>query len=117
MSAETDLYARLISNATIADEAGTRIYPVILPDNVTYPAITYSVVSQVPEASYGCDQFRFQIDIWAATYAAVKSLRDALVQMVDDAPNYWLSGGGDRYEDNSEILHQSLDVFVLHERM
>jgi hypothetical protein len=53
--------------------AGSRIYPQILPQDVTYPAISYTEVSAIRTHAMGTDspvvRVRVQVDAWAVTYA------------------------------------------------
>ena len=41
---EEDLYTYLTSDPTVSGYVSTRIYPVKMPQNVTYPAITYQLI-------------------------------------------------------------------------
>lgn len=45
------IYNILSNNAAVSAIVGTRIYPMRLPINTAYPAITYQLVSDVPENS------------------------------------------------------------------
>lgn len=82
MSFETDLRGYLIANGSpVKTLIGTRVYPVVLPQNVTYPALQYSTVSaqrgyRMTGPNYLPMQ-RVQIDAWALTYAEARSLADA----------------------------------------
>ena len=44
MIADRYIYAKLIADAGVAALVGTRIYPVIAPQDAVYPLITYSAV-------------------------------------------------------------------------
>ena len=58
--------------------ASTRIYPLLLPQSPTYPAITYQQISSVASHAMGADSplrvVRIQVNSWADTYAAAQSL-------------------------------------------
>lgn len=78
---ETILYARLSGYSGLTALVGDRIHPVILPEGVTYPAVTYQRISTYPRDSSmsvdnGLVRARFQISIWADTYASVKSVKE-----------------------------------------
>ena len=88
MTVETDLYTAITGDGTISGVIGTRFYPAISPDAVVYPLMVYNTISGVPLASNGCNQSRIQLDIYAGTYAVVKSLRDA-VQVLANATGDW----------------------------
>ena len=58
--------------------AGGRVYPIVLPDSVSLPAIVYQRISSVPITSLdgdsGLDSVRIQISVWGNTYKEVKDL-------------------------------------------
>jgi len=62
------LRAFLLSDAPVAALVGTRIYPVKLPQNVTYPAMTLLRVSSAPptplKGKTSLNHERIQIDCW-----------------------------------------------------
>lgn len=83
----------------ITDLVGQRIYPIKLPQNVVYPAITYFMVGERHELASGVNpgivEGRWQVNAWGST---VKSARD-----VAEAVRL----GFERYRgtaDNTEIL-------------
>jgi hypothetical protein len=89
MSLETGLYAALAADGTVAGLVGTRIYPGIMPQGVTYPAISYQRISTVrTNMLSGVDDFtqvRIQIDCWDDGYSDVKTLANAVVSAIDGA--------------------------------
>lgn len=115
MSVETTLYDAIVGDATLAALIGTRCYPVKLPDNVVFPALAYSVISQSPLGSGGCAMARVQVDCHAATYAAVKTLRDGLVALAMATSGWWYSGGPDAYLDVSGHYQQPIDFMIPYE--
>ena len=74
MSAGEALFARLDG----VTAAGSRIYPLILPQNPTYPAIRYQQISSIRTHAMGQDapivRVRMQLDVWGKTYAEARSL-------------------------------------------
>ncbi len=63
------IYNRLITHASLTALVGTRIYPVVAPQNATYPLITYSIIKAPLDRSKQCagDYMRatVQLTIWA----------------------------------------------------
>lgn len=63
-----------------------RVYPMVLPEGVTLPAVRYTRLGSDREVTMGSNpgmcHAMFQVDVWAATYAEVKAdattLRGAL---------------------------------------
>lgn len=45
MALSTDIYTILLTNADVLSTFGTRIYPVLAPENATFPYITYQLTS------------------------------------------------------------------------
>lgn len=100
---ETKLYTALSQAATILAVSSNRIYPLVLPQEPTYPAIVYTRVSggQVNDLQgyAGLHNAHISIDIFAETFAAAKSLSTAVhatlnttttirCLLTDDADNY-----------------------------
>lgn len=121
MSVETDFYSAVTGDATLAALVGTRVYPAILPDNATLPAMVYSVISQVPIGSGGCESTRVQVDCYAAKYytdasgiTGIKSLRDGLLALAQATGNWTHTGGPDFYDDELNIYRQVVDLIIAH---
>lgn len=87
MSLETGLYTALTSDSTISGLVNSRIYPEIMPQGVTYPAISYQRVSTVrSQMLSGVDDFtqvRVIIDCWDDSYSGVKAVADAVKSAID----------------------------------
>lgn len=79
---EEALRAVLLADAGVAALVGTRVYPLVLPQAGTLPAITYQVVAgdadYVMEGASGLAFKRVQVDCWADTYSAAAGLRAAV---------------------------------------
>ena len=95
MTLETGLYSYLKGQAAVNAVTGNRIYPIRLPQNVTFPAIAYTRISgqrvHVMGAISGVASPRIQIICWAETYGAAKDLAE-IVRLVLD--NYSGAMGG-----------------------
>lgn len=115
MSVETDFYSAITGDGTISALIGTRLYPAILPDDVTFPAMVYTVISDVPTGSGICLQSRVQVDCYAVSYATVKAMRDAVLALNKTTVSWSYVGGSDFYEDDSELYRQEMDILVSHE--
>jgi hypothetical protein len=77
---EQAIYNILVNTAGITALVGTRIYQVKMPDNVTFPAISYqtSFGSQI-ESFTGYSGLRnpvINIDTWASSAGAAKDLAE-----------------------------------------
>ncbi len=87
MSVETELRGALTGNGAVAALVGTRVYPVVLPQNPTLPAIVYQELRTgtvvASDGDTGLREGRWQLSLWGASYPAVKGLRDAVVGAVN----------------------------------
>lgn len=87
MTIESDVRTRLVANGTIATLASTRVYPVILPQDPTLPALTISKVSDqglhnlVGKA--GRSMPRMSIHSWGHSYADAKAMSVAVRNAMD----------------------------------
>ncbi len=109
-----------------------RIYPMILPQQPTYPAVTYQRIDGPRESALNSDMGipnpRIQIDAWGSSYASAlavaEQIRAALVRQV------WTENGvsvldalidddRDLFEDDVQeggqrIFRRSLDLIIRH---
>ena len=78
----SDLRAYVLSDATVAALVNSRMYPVKLPQNVTYPALSYNQVSGVRIYDLcgptGRAKPRISINSWGESYADARALADAV---------------------------------------
>lgn len=76
------LYSHLSGNGGVAAVVGNRIYPLVLPQEGTLPAVRYQLISREelhvrPPAPLLVTR-RYQVDGFAQSYATVKTLETAL---------------------------------------
>lgn len=122
------LYTYLAAQAGITSICSTRIYPLILPQKPTYPAITYSEDdSNYTESFTGQTdhvQSIYQIDSWATTYAGATSLGNAVSAALKNTSGSFggitiqrctvLSGPVSVYEDSVEAYRQTYIFSIWH---
>jgi hypothetical protein len=79
---ETGLYTLLSTEPLITSLVGTRVYPVMLPTDGAFPAITYQIVggqSFPTLTTTGLQKLRIQFDCWATdAYLTAAELRAAV---------------------------------------
>lgn len=124
MTVEADIFSRLSGYTTLAALIGTRVYPSLLPQNATYPAVSYRRVSSERPPVMGDDtgivRARFQFDVWATSYSgmiAVKELvREAMQRYSGTATvtilETFILMDMDLYEDDTRIHHGVIDVEI-----
>lgn len=124
MAVEEDIYSFLTGNAGVAALVGTRVYPLMLPQDCTLPAVAYRRVDTPRIYSHqgysGLARPRFQFDCLAASYASASAVAEAVrsafagwreayggtafVQGEQDVP--WLEA--------TEHFQVSVDVIIWH---
>jgi hypothetical protein len=65
------IFSLLSQAAPVVALLGTRIYPILAPQDAPFPYITYQVISQNGNETMGCvleDDARVQLSIFATTY-------------------------------------------------
>ena len=77
MSTITHAMFKVLSEFSgLAALVGTRIFPMILPQNSDYPAVTYNTISAPRDYTHdgasGLVAARYQITAWAASYTTAK---------------------------------------------
>lgn len=83
---EQGIYSLLRNDAGVAALAGTRVFPVLLPESPTLPALTYQVVGGSSDQTFetsGYQRLRVQLDCWGESYADAVTLRAAVSKAVD----------------------------------
>lgn len=80
---ESTLYSRLTSYSGLTALVSTRIYPLVAPQGVIYPAVVYQRISTMArEVAMGSDpgivRARVQVTAWADTYTSAKAIADKI---------------------------------------
>lgn len=107
---EKGLVAMLLANAPIAAMVGTRISPLVLPENSTLPALTYQTVGSVSRdtlATAGMSRVRMEFNCWGADYLDAITLRAALIAALNGYQG--LLSDGTQLQNARQL--QSIDFF------
>jgi hypothetical protein len=79
---EIALRAALLERPQVAALVGTRIYPMVLPQEVQLPALTYQRItsrrSSGHDGASDLEQPRIQIDAWGRTWTEARQLERAV---------------------------------------
>lgn len=82
------LHSLLIGSSAIVSLVDSRIYPIVLPTDGIFPAITYQRISSIPtyslSSNVGVTTSRMEIDAWASTYQSAHALADAILSAIDN---------------------------------
>ncbi|MDA8212162.1 MAG: DUF3168 domain-containing protein [Clostridia bacterium] len=135
MIIEEALYAHLNTYANLTALVGNRIYPLVLPQKGSYPAITYQKVSgprlHALQTDPGTAHPRFQISCWAQTYSKAKAVVKQVQAALQDFSGIMGGAGGvqvdavlfenefDLYEEETEgktgLYHIPVDFIIWHQ--
>jgi len=118
MSIETDVVARLEAAVPLV---ANRIYPLLLPQSPTFPAVVYLRVSGLRVQSHDGDSAlqhpRFQFSCWAETYtealAVAEQVRTAL-QGATTAGVGIYETAHDFYDAETGWYHIPVDITIWH---
>lgn len=124
---EETLFTRMSTFAGLTALVGARIYPLILPQGVTYPAVTYQRISSEPRESCMVDdagivRSRFQITAWGDTFAGVRNIMEQVRQCLQrwttsGVQGTFLVGEYDLYDEVSLKYGAALDAQIIHEEV
>lgn len=112
---ETKIYTLLTGNATVTRLINTRIYPVVMPQDVALPAITYQRISAEKLTTLsgytGLANPHIVITAWAAGYDDAKAIGAAVHAAMNGAGTFKsiLTNEMDIYEPELNIYAVSQD--------
>lgn len=76
------VYSQLANNAGVSALVSTRIYPLVMPQQPTMPALVYAMVDnnreQVHRGQTTGVKARVQVTCWGATEASAAAVKDAV---------------------------------------
>jgi hypothetical protein len=114
--------AAMLGASEVTDLVEKRIYPSRLPANVAFPAVVYTVISSIPEATFEGDaetelvDSRVQIDCYAKGYDDAQALGRViavfLTQLDDQDLRVQLLDSRDLFEDDTTLHRVSMDFGV-----
>lgn len=120
MSLSGKVHDALANDTAVAALVGTRIYPRILPQHPTYPAISYQRISGTPQqGSTTLRTPRYQIDCWATTDVGAEALAVAVTALFEEYTNVTGSpaikmaevvNNLDDYDDTTKSYRNIVDV-------
>ena len=121
MGIESDVFARLSTFPGLMALVGTRIYPDLLPQNPTLPAVTLFKVSNPREITHSGDSSlqhpRYQFSCWALTYGAVWTVAEQVrlaLQGLTSAGVGIYDNGHDLYDEEMGYYHVAIDIIIWH---
>ena len=123
MSVEAALKALVSGDSGVAALVGSRVYPLIRPQDSPLPAIVYQEIfteTYVPaDGDSGWRRGRFQWSAWAETYASIKAMRGALVACLNgyaggSIERIAIDAMNDDYEPDSGLYRQIVETEIFY---
>jgi hypothetical protein len=116
MSTEALYYQTLLNTSTISNMLGNRVYPVKLPQNVTYPALMYDVEANIEAmldascVTWGL--FSFSNTFYASSYSDIIKITEAL-RDVSQAKGWNIEGFADlEFSTENNVFARTLIVNI-----
>lgn len=127
MTIEADLRALLVADTTVSGMVGTRIYLARLPQDPTYPAITFSKVSgprvHTLAGRGGRARPRLSVHCWAESDVGAKALANAVRAVLDGfngttnsgrRTTFLIDNEFDLYDDEADVYRVVQDYRASH---
>lgn len=117
MNVEQEIKTLLLADATVSGLIAARLYPMLMPQGVTLPSVSYQRVATAPvndlEGSQNHEWVRVQLDCWDDDYAGVKALAAAVRAAMLLTPVYGqLLTQLDDYDSEEKLYRVILDFNV-----
>jgi len=120
------IYNRLVSDINVAAVVQTRIYPDIVPQDVQYPFVVYTIVNATPvnykDGISNLEEIRVQIDVYTNDYDETDTLTNDIrnrfdrfsgtVEGVDITTVTYLSAETNRFEPDINVYWKSSEFLI-----
>ena len=81
------IYNRLSTDGDILTYVGTKIYPDIVPQNVQYPFVVYTIVNSLPvdfkDGQSNLEEITLQVDVYTQNYDDTQQLSNFIRNRLD----------------------------------
>lgn len=127
MTIEAGLFDYLSTHATVSADIGTRVYPVKLPQNPTFPCASYTTSGADRHSTFsGQNDFvgmNIDIDCWGETYSDAKDLQTKIRGAVQNyqglmgtvnVDSVFVYDPVDVYEDSVQAYRSTLPITIYH---
>jgi hypothetical protein len=122
---EADLYAQLSGDSALTALVGQRIFPLLIPQDVTRPALAYQSISVfnplLHDGAAPMRRVRMQISIVADTFTKALAVRDSVYEALQgqgrNETHVWLfETERHEYGDNIDVTEIQMDWFCVQAR-
>jgi hypothetical protein len=81
------IYSRLSTDGAILAYVGSKIYPDIVPQNVQYPFVVYTITNSIPvdykDGQSNLEEIELQIDVYTQNYDDTQDLSNLIRNRLD----------------------------------
>jgi Protein of unknown function (DUF3168) len=81
------IYSRLSTDGEILAYVGSKIYPDIVPQNVQYPFVVYTIVNSLPvdfkDGQSNLEEITLQVDVYTQNYDDTQQLSNLIRNRLD----------------------------------
>jgi hypothetical protein len=81
------IYSRLSTDGAILAYVGSKIYPDIVPQNVQYPFVVYTITNSIPvdykDGQSNLEEITIQIDVYTQNYDDTQDLSNLIRNRLD----------------------------------
>jgi hypothetical protein len=81
------IYSRLSTDGAILAYVGSKIYPDIVPQNVQYPFVVYTITNSIPvdykDGQSNLEEISLQIDVYTQNYDDTQDLANLIRNRLD----------------------------------
>ncbi len=111
---ENRIFAHLSTTTSVTAICGSRITPIVLPQNPTYPAVSYQRIggrreNDLSQGYIGVENAIVQVDSWATSFSGAAALSSAVVTALCAATVFKavaLESPLDLYEDDIQVYRR-----------
>ena len=117
MTVESDFYSLLSGNAGVTSKVSSRIYPDVLPENCTYPAIAFARVRTEPVLSISNVSFGADVDLSVGCWAKTRTAADEAATAVEAAISgtaFYRASRDAGYDPETGLFATTLTVSTFH---
>ena len=116
MMTEAQVYNLLKNDSGVKALVNERVYPLVAPQNVLKPYITYRVINGLKIQCLGGQIFqgdyRMQLDCYSKTYSNVKAISQAVKSCLIGFMDSHNINIMDDYEDETQLFKQIIDFKI-----
>lgn len=92
-----------------------RIYPLLLPQKCTYPALVYTIVNDADEQSFNGEflgkNTRIQVDVYDLSYIGAKNTKNAVIEAIYPLGAIEINVQ-DFLEEDTQLFRQLIDFRI-----